>query len=80
MVVEAARQDARTVGDVAHGGGAQSTFGEHGRGEIQQLVAPHSPDRSLGPPDKRINQALARPGSTITEILAETQVYTSASS
>ena len=40
MVIQAAGQDACGVGDVAHGGGAQATFGEHRRGEIEKLVAP----------------------------------------
>lgn len=40
MVVQTAGQDARPVGDVTDGGGAQTAVGEHGRGELQQLVSP----------------------------------------
>ena len=35
VVVQAAGKDARGVGDVAHGGGAQTALGEHRRGELQ---------------------------------------------
>jgi hypothetical protein len=34
MVVQAAGQDARAVGDVAHGGGTQAALGEHRRGKL----------------------------------------------
>ena len=40
VVVEAARQNAGTVSDVAHRGRAQATFGEHRRRQFQKLVAP----------------------------------------
>ena len=39
VVVEAAGEDSRRVGDVAHGGGPQSALGEHRRGELEKLVA-----------------------------------------
>ncbi len=39
VVVEAAGEDSGGIRDVAHGGGPQSTVGEHGRGELQKLVA-----------------------------------------
>ena len=39
VVVQAAGQDARRVGDIAHGGGAQPALGEHRGGELEQLGA-----------------------------------------
>jgi hypothetical protein len=39
VVIEAAGQDSRGVGDVAHGGRTKAALGEHGRGEIEELVA-----------------------------------------
>ncbi len=69
MVVEAAGQDARAVGDVAHGGRAQATFGEHGRGERKQLVSPavSLTGHSIHPirvSTKRLLGQLQRPGAT----------------
>ena len=39
VVIEAAREDARRVGDVPHGRRAQAALGEHRRGEFEKLVA-----------------------------------------
>src|SRR5699024_8217311 len=38
VMVEAAREDPRRVGDIAHGGGAQAVFGEEAGGERQELL------------------------------------------
>ena len=39
MVIQAARQNSRGVGDVTDRGRAQPAFGEHRRGELEKLVA-----------------------------------------
>src|SRR5215217_440098 len=61
MVIQAAGQNARGIGDVAHGRRAQPALGEHRRGELQQLVAA-ARKRPVHPPSIATKRLLGKSG------------------